>query len=706
METVEQRLARLENEHRLLLKNLGRELLVRPALQPRSEPGAGTRKVYARAGHDHFEFVDLDSAQTITGAKTFEAGAFLDKGNQVFDVRAYGLGEVPDALAIQRAVEACDTAGGGIVLLPEGNFILLQGIEVWDYRTFVRGANWRATVLTVPPSFESSSLGVFAFRGGGEGYGVAHLHIAFQHPDTSTRASLVSYPPAIYAVGTPRFVLERARISGAMTAVKMTGNSGGAWLSSLEISSFDKSIEIDGSLDTVRISKLHVWPFDLTANQTLIMADTSSYGLYCARVDDLDVNDSLFHVGIGARFYDSGTGQVPGGKLNGVSFDTYSGILMEDGQITMSGAFSPAGASNYAIDKSGGTLVVNGALFNPGSSVGSPIIDNSGGELTLNGCYYSVASIDQVFVRSSAGVLNINGGIFDATADVAHSDPIIHVTGGTAQVVGPSITPKGANAGTFIDIDTDGEHFVSVGPTNGWSVAFPAASNGVYQTDAGSPIIGALDASEFVKTDANKALVTVDAATLAGELSHDNLGGVSANDHHNQSHGAADHTDRTRTFSIYAQELLAAVGTPALALGGSVGSLNGTPVMLFDTTTEEWAVARTRIPQDWAGGAITVKALWSPTNTNTGTVFWNVLVTYVADGEEIDQNADHNVQNSTQAANGTTDDLHIHTVGTFDPGDQGTHHYLRVAIGRITGSDTYNADAALIEILFEYTADS
>jgi Pectate lyase superfamily protein len=60
----------------------------------------------------------LTGAQTVTGAKTFNAGAFLDKGNRVFDVKAYGAvgdGVTDDAAAFVAAKNAAVASGGGVV---------------------------------------------------------------------------------------------------------------------------------------------------------------------------------------------------------------------------------------------------------------------------------------------------------------------------------------------------------------------------------------------------------------------------------------------------------------------------------------------------------------------------------------------------------------------------------------------------------------
>lgn len=67
----------------------------------------------AKAAND--AVVHLAFAQTVTGAKVFEAGAFLDKGSQVYNVRAFGAkgdGVTDDSAAFQAAVLAAMASGG------------------------------------------------------------------------------------------------------------------------------------------------------------------------------------------------------------------------------------------------------------------------------------------------------------------------------------------------------------------------------------------------------------------------------------------------------------------------------------------------------------------------------------------------------------------------------------------------------------------
>lgn len=75
----------------------------------------------------------LASAQTNTGAKTFNANTLLDKGSMVFNVKAYGaVGDdsTDDTTAIANAITAATAAGGGIVFFPAGTYKITNTITL------------------------------------------------------------------------------------------------------------------------------------------------------------------------------------------------------------------------------------------------------------------------------------------------------------------------------------------------------------------------------------------------------------------------------------------------------------------------------------------------------------------------------------------------------------------------------------------------
>lgn len=82
--------------------------------------GAGTTQTFPATSAT---LAGLAITQNFTGVNTFNNGAFLDKGSQVYDVRAYGAkvdGSTNDQTAVQAAINAANSAGGGVVFFPYG----------------------------------------------------------------------------------------------------------------------------------------------------------------------------------------------------------------------------------------------------------------------------------------------------------------------------------------------------------------------------------------------------------------------------------------------------------------------------------------------------------------------------------------------------------------------------------------------------------
>lgn len=70
---------------------------------------------------------------TITGPTTFNAGTFLDKGNQVFDVTAFGAvgdGSTDSTSGILGAITAAVTAGGGGIYFPDGIYNITSAFNL------------------------------------------------------------------------------------------------------------------------------------------------------------------------------------------------------------------------------------------------------------------------------------------------------------------------------------------------------------------------------------------------------------------------------------------------------------------------------------------------------------------------------------------------------------------------------------------------
>lgn len=91
----------------------------------------------------------LGTAQTVTAAKTFNAGTLLDKGEMVFDVKAYGAvgnDTADDTTAIQAAIDAAHTATGGRVYFPTGIYKITSALVIYP-QMVIEGAATNAAVI-------------------------------------------------------------------------------------------------------------------------------------------------------------------------------------------------------------------------------------------------------------------------------------------------------------------------------------------------------------------------------------------------------------------------------------------------------------------------------------------------------------------------------------------------------------------------------
>lgn len=93
--------------------------------------GSGTKGFYSLpAGTGD---MILAATQTNTGAKTFNFSTLLDKGSEVFNVKAYGAvgnGVTDDTTAITAAYTDAVSKGGGIIFFPKGEYIISDSLPL------------------------------------------------------------------------------------------------------------------------------------------------------------------------------------------------------------------------------------------------------------------------------------------------------------------------------------------------------------------------------------------------------------------------------------------------------------------------------------------------------------------------------------------------------------------------------------------------
>jgi len=273
-------------------------------------------------------------------------------------------------------------------------------------------------------------------------------------------------------VNISRFILENLRISLFQYGINMTGNSGGAIINLLEMGCFTLGIQIDGSLDTVRINQLQYWPFEMVPGGTQdIFFQWTNVGMNVGRCDDLIVTSSLFINGGWHLLFQPGIdGNGTFGTVTGCAFDNTGSVSLSGvgNQITFSNCYWTVGdfknPSQRMVKVSQSMVFFSNCLFDDYSSNSQNIpynIDISGGsaKVIIDGCNYRRADRANLatFISITQGYLTVTGGLFDASA-TTYNNPWVS-SGASASIVfvGNNFTTVGL--GPYVGLSIRGDNY-------------------------------------------------------------------------------------------------------------------------------------------------------------------------------------------------------------------------------------------------------
>lgn len=403
---------------------------------------------------------------------------------------AAGDNTTDDTAALQ---SAADTGEALYVPTPPNKYFVEDEI-VLKPGQLVYGDGEDKSVFHIKGSYNlAASAAPFKFPGGSEhGPELRDIGITFDQPGTSARASLTAYPPAIYARDQPRFKLRNVKVIRCMVAVDMLGNSGGATIERLHTSALKTAIDIDGSLDTVRVFGLHHWPYDLGPNLQVIFYDDITTALQSGRCDDLKLTDALFIGGRAMRLFQGATG-VTEGTATGCRFDNNAPLYMEAGDLGVMGGHLTMGlVGKRGFYQTGGRLRLNGMKLSCAVGVTYPMVEvNANGvkaELAVYGCQFDTTNFDvkSLYVAASSTALVEVIGIgneFLRKPNAAYAKQTIHIAANPrATMIGNRTKDKGAGAGTFIQVDADDHHRFRDNAPVGWGMVYPAPVYGTYSS--------------------------------------------------------------------------------------------------------------------------------------------------------------------------------------------------------------------------------
>ena len=429
-------------------------------------------------------------------SKSFQNASKLNGIVSVLQFGAVGDGVTDDTAAIQAALNT-----GKAVHIPVGTYKVTNALTCSTPGQSIFGDGRTATVISIPATFNLSALGVFVCTSGEHGPQWQNLRIIFAQPDTASRAALIAYPPAIYAQATPRFTVIDCSIVNAIVGIDMKLNSGGATVELLEMSAYSIGIDIDGSLDSVKISKFHYWPFGLTANQQIIFQDTNNIGLKSGRCDDINISGCLFWCG-GKQMYFfnsiTGIGGTTFGNIVNTDFDNQGSIVIDGGNLNISNCFFTIGV-NYvqALKVTNGFVRVSNCQFENNIQLLNQMIEVSAASaatpyVQIQNCLFRTTLDTPIVLARRLGATGFSTLIFCnnqiiANPNLSNINTIVDIqTSSRLTFIGNRFSDKGTGVGQALSVIEDNLHVISNNNFAGWEFVLPATLQSTIALNNGS----------------------------------------------------------------------------------------------------------------------------------------------------------------------------------------------------------------------------
>lgn len=321
------------------------------------------------------------------------------------------------------------------VTLPTGKMLLSDKVTLNGVKKLTGGSR-RSTLVYVNSGYNLAATGVFQFTGGGGRHSLGGFTIVCQdQPSDPNIANYIAYPPLVSAVGISNFEIFNMRMLEAYIGIDMTGNTGASNIDDLEYSFYSKGIKIDGALDSIKLSRLHQWPFGFSADATKQGVMAAGRGIEVGRADDFHLSNSLMYGCRQSVYFFNGTGGAAFGSIVGCDFDN-------NGGVTFAGPAIIEGSANiFTLGDAGGmmlSMTSGGASFHlSGSRFLNTVINTAGrgiaidaGSFVASGCSFEAGSGDQSMMRVVNNATAIlTGNKFSRTSTVTYTTAMIDVGG-------------------------------------------------------------------------------------------------------------------------------------------------------------------------------------------------------------------------------------------------------------------------------------
>jgi hypothetical protein len=368
---------------------------------------------------------------TISQSKlNFQLG-FTNARNPPFG--AVGNGTTDDTAAIQSALNNVAASGGGIVFLPQGNYLINSSLTV-PAQTSLVGV-WRA------PSAFSQNLGTTLLAVAGAGATNGNPLITLQgnnstlegvtvyYPNQVANNPPTPYPWAIRGGGGDNVTIQNVLLVNPYLGIDLaTYTSGRHLVRGVYGQPLLVGIAVDQCYDIGRIMEIHFWPF-WTGNANIVAFQAANAVSFDFMRTDWEVVQDIFSWGycIGARFRASANGSM-NGQMSNVNFDNVDvGLQLSATQpyavhiSNLNVANAGGGTRHIGIQGLAGSagLNVNGATF--WGSLYQPVSWANSGLLTLSNARFLSWSSSLPCVQISSGRAILQNNYFTDNVGVAIS---------------------------------------------------------------------------------------------------------------------------------------------------------------------------------------------------------------------------------------------------------------------------------------------
>ena len=349
---------------------------------------------------------------------------------------------------------------------------------------------------------------------------IRDIGLYYYQPDAAT--GLVLYPPALFQNYQNRVQTHRMGIYCPGIGISKIGTNDSVD-EDLQLSAFQIGINIDQVTDLMNIRHLKWFPYSCVpgggSNSGLLTNNQFSawwtqgtgqiIGINTARVDGLNISDSVFLGGLGINAYTSTTGAAPGftvASITNTDCDTTACMVLASGQFMYNGGEISFGVpvptgNSRSITNTGANLSIVGTWIfaaNPpgGQPLSSALIYTTGsGDTSVIGSpYASMGNADQpMFQVVSRGVFSNNltfraNGV-SSSSPSNYTTPFIYSTG-RLTAIGNIMGDPVNSSGTFIRLDDDGQNRVIGNSSTGWTYICPSSSTTLLQPSAACPSPG------------------------------------------------------------------------------------------------------------------------------------------------------------------------------------------------------------------------